>query len=353
MTITGLKRYLLKKRGCGVGKISYYDMHSKRVVIDANCFIYKAKSAQLKNIYSIQTYYLRMINNLLENNIKFIFVFDGLKSCSLKQDEQIKRLNDRKKQKNKIDGMTEATTLLKEIKKILSLNPIFKDVFERSIFSKQLSLMEVKLKKSIKNYNTHPTISEKRHLVEFLKKLNVGVIIIDNHDAENLCCYMGNIGLVDYIFSTDSDCMMLSHKVPYIYDYNNTDTTFSYLNGEMAMKSLNYKNIEQFHNFCILLGTDYAKRIRGNGPVTSNNKILSSLDNGNSEVVAAYGKDLIVKIKNEITYNYGSKKFLNQLLSKPLCYKYNTDDEIIYNVDKLQLIKLEKILSNDKLSYLY
>jgi len=112
------------------------------------------------------------------------------------------------------------------------------------------------------------------------------------HDAEELCSALCREGVVDLVYSNDSDnlvfgCPILLRKITdkKFYDLENKKMTkiCEICRYDNVLNEIEF-NDEQFTEFCIMLGCDFNERMKGarTGPVTchkliTNHKSINNL----------------------------------------------------------------------------
>lgn len=291
----------LKRFGLKVKYINLKQLRGSWVAIDISTFMYRAKYAnkidknEKKYINYFESYFCRMIAHLLNNDIWPVFVFDGY-STQIKTGEIEKRKSIRNKNIDNYCSLVSRLQGLSNIAKIVKIEYQYTLVEEIERVIKRLQTLN-------KRIFCKPTITESKKLYNFLKKLNFPVIRINRHEAEGYCSYLSKLGYVDYLFTTDSDVFLFGAKKSITSYSHGKPDDYKVYNIDEIMLALEFNNRRQFVNYCILLGTDFNKRVNRNGPVTARKRILSQSDNGDKLLEKTYGARYF-EILREINYSY-------------------------------------------------
>jgi 5'-3' exonuclease len=316
-----LKRYGYKREYIIFKK----DFKNKVITIDGDILFRPAKSWSFeyrkKNKYIFLIYFIRMIMRFIKNNSFPIFVFDG-QTGQLKNDENKKRKKERKKYIDKLQIYEKRKEIFK--KRRMKTFILFPKIFTKKIkhriclFSKSYheNYKKYQANKSIWNslYKqhiwVHPTPDEKKLLIQILKNLNIPVYVIDNYEAETFCGFLNRNKIADYIISQDTDCILSGKN--HVKKYNNTHSKFEIVRKNNVLKILNF-NEEELFNYCMLLGSDFTKRIKGWGIVKNYNTIKKCKDNGTKIVYNKYGMEIIKEIKGYITHEFHINNELREI----------------------------------------
>jgi flap endonuclease-1 len=228
MGIRGLKRYLDTKY---VSKnVDWKEFENKKIGIDIQPFIYKAKAEGMKPIEVICNFLLQAN----EKKIKVIFVFDGKppkeKSALVKE-----RIEERKI----------ATSTIEHISA---------DISAGIVPDKDLAVATIKHLKSSIPIVKYDDIKE-------LKKLfyTLGIEYYQAAgEADYFLAYLSNNNLVDGVCSPDMDFLARNINNLIVPSTNilSLDTDWSVYNLETILRKLNF-TYEQFVLFCVLIGCDY------------------------------------------------------------------------------------------------
>ena len=318
MTIDGFWSYVSKK-GFKKDIINISSMKGSKMAIDVFAWMYKAKySYEKEGQDRIMRYFLKLYYLLLSNDVYPISVLDGIKPLMKNV-----TLNKRKKKSMKIyNKILELDKKIKSLDKICDINII--DSLRREKKSKE------------RDYNLPPTKKEITQYKNLLDSLKLPYIVVDNHDAENLCAYLQKNGYVDYVMTNDGDAFAGgSNNIICGYKTNNDNFEIKY--KHKIMKCLNFKCHDQLLNFCIGLGTDFNERQKGvrQGAVYWYKQIINSNDNGKLRVESEYIK--YKDIVNELMYDFSkyekSYKYMKLPNNKLITYmKKNINKEDIYKV---------------------
>lgn len=309
MGVHDFNKYL-ESKGYKTRTVSMGDLRDKNVAVDVSVFIHKAMSIHNEG-KDIIRFFTLMIERFKLYNITPIFIFDGI-PCKLKENEHKKRNKVREENESKLKKLE---TEINEIKKANSIetdttiyelymnNTISDDV--KSKYSNLCSEYD-KINKRIININKEDI----KALKEYISKSNCKQYTIDYHEAESFCTYLSRKGKVDYVLSVDSDCIVFGSE-NVIIDYGNTKNEFECWNRRDVLKTLGFTDedkiveFKRMFHFGLLLGNDYIKRAKGNGPVTVHKMILESKNYGELEA-KLYHKDIYSEFINEYLFDYSS-----------------------------------------------
>lgn len=260
-----LKKYFKYKNNV----ISLDDLKGKIITVDVSILLYKAKYAMSsKNKNPVIRYFTQFIRRFFEIGTLPIMVFDGTPTKL--------KINTNEERNKKNDGV------LKEIKELEE------KVSSMSLDSLELSFYYDRISNLKKRISIAPTKEDTDKLKKLFELLSIPYYVVDGHDAENLCSYINKKGYADYIISNDSDVFAFG-GMNMIYDYKNYTKSFKCHYLINILSSLKFNSVSQLINYAILVGNDYNKRMKGNGPVTSHTIVHYSKDNGCTECSNLYG----------------------------------------------------------------
>ncbi len=200
---------------------------------------------------------------MMNNGVTPIFVFDG-NAEKEKTEERQKRQDDRQKRKERmIEIKTQMDLVPFWLRNPKSLSDVPKDKWDEAIKYKEL---EEEYKKLMSTMVFVPR-DEMEAIQSLLGNLGIPYIIADN-EGEMMCAELALAQHTAATFSTDSDCMALG--IPFYF--SNINKTKKGKGGVLSGTTLQpilddlKFNMSEFRDFCILLGTDFNKRIPGYGP---------------------------------------------------------------------------------------
>ncbi len=275
MGVKGLKQFLRKSAPDAFMKFPLSYFRGKRIAIDISCLMYKymsvcqGKEIDTTNIIfhdldksSIFNNWLSMFIqqclNFVESGITPIYVFDG-KPIGEKSEEIQRRGEVRESKISEIRYELQKIRISDEGEFTPSQ---LKDVLEKSdshISSLMKQVIDLPLSEKMKLKYVFDTI---------------GIPTIQSkYDAEKTCSMMAIDGLVDAVYSADTDTLVYGAPVM-IYEVKKESYNEVYCDVcsiifyPYVLASLELTK-EQFVDVCILCGTDYNKNIRGIGPVKS------------------------------------------------------------------------------------
>lgn len=229
------------------------DYKGKKIAIDAEIWVYKYRSnAEKQTKFDKNNYHIyALINNItlfLKNGILPVYVFDGVPHIT----KQENCLNQRSKIKNN------ANANIKNLEQefIEKCNGTL-DINDKEI----LRLLDNLLEENKKN----PIVTkDHRQECKYLIKLLGIPMITSNNEAETLCVLLAKYGIVDYVYTEDSDAIPFSigafddHNIKSIKIIKGTGNNILEFDTLSILKNLNL-TVDQFIDFCILCGCDYSK----------------------------------------------------------------------------------------------
>jgi flap endonuclease-1 len=259
------------------------DCKHQKIAIDSNLHFRKYWSIETKDYvnsinlnFSIDDYRKQIDFNLILKNtinklillgerlISFditpVFVFDG-----------VPREQKKKTIQERTDEMKYRESKLKELI----------EEYNSKILTEEEDYLESKIKHQLINTLTPPSGSISR-AISSLKSSGFPSLKAQYFDAEKLCCSLYIEGKVNAVFSKDSDCIPLGCLDLY---YKIVEDSFEYI-SVIKLLELMEITFEELIDFCILLGCDFNKRIKGNGPKKCLKLIreFSSIDGITSDV---------------------------------------------------------------------
>lgn len=219
--------------------------NGKRFAIDCSILLYKyVYVTSIENSHLIG--FMNRANYYLRYNITPVFVFDGIPPKE-KEDTINKRQLNKKKIIDKIQELTDE-------KKNCSPEDI-----------KTIDL-------DISKLNNQLIYINKYHILECKELLDaMGVPYIDAPgEAEKFCVYLQKINKVDYVVTDDTDAFPFGGTN--ILKTSIKNNIIIEVNLFQILKDLKM-SYEEFVDFCILCGCDYAEPISYIGPITAYNLI--------------------------------------------------------------------------------
>jgi flap endonuclease-1 len=251
MGIKGIKALIKKHVPDAIRPITFSDLQGKTVCIDSSILLYKYKYTYNEENFHILGF-LNKILELMDYQIKVIFVFDG------KPPDAKRNVLNKRKEEN--DKRKEQLKILKE--NLVSNDEAFIDSDTESENVKETVKKIKALEKNIKTV----TRQHSTETIELLKSLGIPFFVAET-EAEKACVFLQKNGYADYIFTDDTDT--LAFGASFIYSSKN-----SYFLCEID-KILQGLDITQkeFVDLCILCGCDYTCTIPKIGPVGALNII--------------------------------------------------------------------------------
>jgi len=249
MGIKGLKAVIKKHVPEAISEIDLSCLKGTTVCIDSSILLYKCRYTYKGDNFHILGFLHKTIE-LLEYNIKMIYVFDG-KPPQAKNET----INKRKIQNNKLK---EQLATLRSQKKSESVND---DAFIDS--DNEEHEIDEKIKLLEKNIKT-VTRQHSLEVMEMLKSIGIPFFACDG-EADEMCVYLQKNGYADYILTEDTDSLAFGGKKVL---FGGKNGSFRLYCLDTILKGLQFSQ-DEFIDFCILCGCDYTCTIPKVGPVTA------------------------------------------------------------------------------------
>ena len=292
----GLKLYVLSKMGikdlntflrdknvnCFAKNYPLSNLNGYRIGIDTSNFLVKHamtinKEIVMKTANIVDTepdrseVTLKLIKRtldysiiLMNNGITPIFVFDG-KAEVEKTAEREKRREERKKRADKAIEIKEAMEKVPiYLRNVKSLGTVPKELWAEAV---KYTELETELKKIVSTqipvYN-----DEISYIKEVLSSLGVPCITGES-EGEKTCAELSIAGETAATYSTDSDCLALGINLFFDSITGSKGGKGGFITEAtmlpVILETFNF-TMDEFRDFCILLGTDFNSRIKGYGP---------------------------------------------------------------------------------------
>jgi flap endonuclease-1 len=199
----------------------------------------------------------------MNNGVTPILVFDGEAQVE-KTAEREKRREERIKRINKVKELQdELNKIPVHLRNVKNLGSVPKELWEQAV---KYSEIEKEIKKLMSNQ-----VSVQRDEIEAVKILleNLGIpCLIAESEGEMMCAELSVSHQTAATFSTDSDCLALGVNFYFDTISGAKKGKGGFINGVVlnpVLEELKF-NMEEFRDFCILLGSDFNERIPGYGP---------------------------------------------------------------------------------------
>lgn len=289
MGIKDLSKFLREKGiNCFVSNYPLSNLKGYRIGIDANNFLFVQgaglhKDAVYKTVnvadegvdreVFLQKLYLRVVNSLIvfmNNGITPILVFDG-ESLDEKTAERASRREDRMKRVEKVKELqAEMDKIPFHLRNVKNLGSVPKELWEQAVKYTELD-KEIKKILSTQVYVSRDEIDAIKGLLE---NLGVPCIIADN-EGEMMCAELAVAHHTAATFSTDSDCLALGIQFYFDSITGSKKGHGGFITGVTLGPVLETLGLtmDEFRDFCILLGSDFNERIPGYGPAKGYNLI--------------------------------------------------------------------------------
>lgn len=200
---------------------------------------------------------LEVVCTYLSHRVVPVFVFDGV-HIPEKAATQDKRKQEKLKIKEEIEAIR---------KELSQVSPLDYD-------PEKIKRLEQLLSRS--NYISKEEMAKLQHLLT-----SIGIPVLQaKGEAEQLCAAMAREGLVAAVDSEDTDTLVYGCPLMitsfagnyYVEEDERYYRNVTCVSLDDILKDFSWKH-EQFVDFCITLGCDFNKRIKGLGPVTAFNLI--------------------------------------------------------------------------------
>lgn len=317
MGIKNFHMFMRKRIPNSYQTLSFSELDSKKIAIDTSIFMCKFKSS-LGNKW--MSGFLTMIHKLIDNNIHFIFIFDG-KAPPEKSKERENRCIMRDRNRTRIQNILEDWYQFVKEKQDSNKQEFMMDDFDdyehlRDYVSKKtkdsnISSDDMYLNMNKLNKNLVPISPEDYQLLrEMLDVLNIQYVISpDNQEAESLCVLLTNQGIVDATLTEDTDAMAYgANMMLFNVDFRNERVEKLNLDDILTNLEISY---EQLKDWCIMCGTDYNKNIHMIGPTKAFDLIKK---HGDLETIETNGKKNVDILNYKVTRNlFDCQRFLDQL----------------------------------------
>jgi flap endonuclease-1 len=279
MGIKDLSKFLRDRNvNCFVKDYPLSNLQGYRIGIDANNFlfvygagvhkdaVYQNKGGEIDRAVILQKLYERVLHFLMicmNSGVTPIMVFDG-KAEAEKNAEREKRREDRAKRQSKIKELKEEVDKTPiHLRNVKNLGNVPKEMWEEAMAYAE---KEKELKKML---STQVTVQYDE--IDAIKELldNLGIPCIRAEAEGEMCCAeLAIVGETAATFSTDSDCLPLGINFYFDSITGSQKRRGGYINGVLLKPVLEELklNMNEFRDFCILLGTDFNDRIPGYGP---------------------------------------------------------------------------------------
>lgn len=327
MGIKGLKQWLKKKCPNIFYTIPISCFSGKRIAVDTSIYLYKFICSSPEYYFDL---FVNMIMCLRKNNIRPIFVIDGVAPEQKSRTQKERRAN-RAKLEGKFKKLKDLIEKIEESDNLNLLIEEISDFLEEDTSHWPEKAIKSKLYEKYKKLAGQCVKIEKKDLEKITNLLDsLGLPYInapDYWEAEKICSYLVNKNLVSAVLTRDSDAIAYGARI--ILDELNTKT------GECVM--INYSDIleeleftkEQFKDFCICCGTDYNKNMPGYGPAKLYT-LIKKVNNIESLESSGYPTDILYY--KEVRELFSFKKLKIEIPPiKPVNYKQLTNLFLKYN----------------------
>jgi flap endonuclease-1 len=341
MGIQGLNEFIKKKCNFVNEITTLSNFKNKKIAIDTSLYLYKFKCGYGENNWL--SGFINLCCCLEEYKTIPVFIFDN--GCPIEKiQEQQRRRAEVKKRVDVIETIEKSIEIYRETGII---SDILMNYYTKNCWTKSDGLIS-----SFLNTNNEPVFNLNKVLddIEKKKKQNITITEQDLHllktffdligvqhfmgilEAEATCCYLLNQNLVDLVLSEDSDVLAYGAKIS--LSKLNTSTGYcKMICFDTLMEGIGLDK-KQFVDFCIMIGCDYNKRIKGFGPVAC------------FKLIEKY------KCLEEVVNNEPKFENVNFTRMRELFSNQEVDFNVKSKRDFVNWMELEIFLSSHNLGYL-
>lgn len=296
MGIKGLNKLITRFSPLSTSTINIADLKGSKVAIDSEILLHKFRNfdnSKNSHIYG----FINNINTFLKNGVLPIYVFDGVPNMA--------------KQKNAILKRSQSKEFLN--KKIVDLENEFieklgnKNSFEH--IGDDINDILYKLMKS-QSKVSNVTKSHRNECKYLLKLLGIPYIVA-MEDAEALCVSLQFNGLVDYVYSDDTD--VIPYFISCYINDEKIDKPINILRGKCNFGTLECLNItkiledleltpKEFVDLCILCGCDFCEGLYKVGPMNAYKHIKQHKNIENLETILEYNDSFKFREARDVFY---------------------------------------------------
>lgn len=260
MGIKGLNKLITKYSPLSISTVNLVDLKGKKIAIDSELLLHKFRNYDnSKNSHIFG--FINNINIFLKNGILPVYVFDGVPSVAKQKNAILKRTQTKEFINKKIEELE--NEFIEKLNKKKPFEFIDSDINE--ILDK-LQKNQTKISSVTKDH---------RKECKYLLKLLGIPYIVANEDAEALCVSLQFNGIVDYVYSDDTD--VIPYFVSCYKDHQTITTEITILRGKLVdsvFESVSVNKIledfdmtpREFVDMCILCGCDFCEGIFKIGP---------------------------------------------------------------------------------------
>jgi len=320
-----LLKKLIRKNAPGCIKVfNINNLFGKTIAIDSSILLYKFRYFYKEDNFHIIGFINKIID-FLSIGVKPVFIFDG-KPPDAKKKVLDKRINERKKMKERLDFLLTQTHGEQNLDEFIDSE----DETTLDENTKNLQSFHKEIKKIKKNL-LYVNKTHSLEVMELLKSLGIP-FLQSPAEAEEYCSFLQKNGLVDYIFTEDTDSLAFGGS-NIIFK---TKNEYEIINTPILLDELNL-NYCQFVDLCILCGCDYTCTIPKIGPVNALN------------IIKKYGS---IEFFLESNKNYTVPDSFDYKLARNL-FKQNENYELVNFVkEDLNRENLTEILQKNNLIHL-
>jgi flap endonuclease-1 len=274
MGIKGLNKLISQNVKNNFIEKNITEFSGKKIAIDSEILLYKFRCKDDGD--SLNSHIVGFFNNVLwflKNKITPVYIFDGKPTIEKQQNALMKRTIQKEKVIKKAQELE--SIFIDQIQTIYSEENVDSENTNKVITEEKFNETCDELFKLQKKIKTQCVTKDHKIQCKYLLKL-MGIPYINaTDDAEALCVALQYNGLVDYIYTEDTDAIVYSSA--YIcknVEYNpiilrqskKNINSFVVIDVKEILKELNMTS-ESFIDLCILCGCDFCKGIPGIGPI--------------------------------------------------------------------------------------
>jgi len=276
MGIKGLKQFLKSKFSECLEPSHLYFYWGKKAAMDLLPYLYRYKVSHGENW---KEGLFTLFTTCIRHNVHLSVIMDGPEVYKEKDKEREKRKSSRDKIKMKIEQLERD---LSEYEKNGTITELLKSVSDESSHRNLLLSVQVAISKKtvidtilkLKNQLVTITPEDIESIKDLCGQLSLPFYFA-RQEAESFSSYLCKTNQVDVVITEDTD--VLAYGCPHWISNLAHDGSCIYIGYDNMLKKMKFAR-EQFIDFCILCGTDYNETIKGLGPVTAYQLLITHVN---------------------------------------------------------------------------
>lgn len=281
MGIKDLYKVIYEHGSEGVGVVNLEDIKGLRIAVDISVFLYKFIRTAGDDGDKWLNAFIHFLCTFKKHRINCICIFDGPNPPPEKKEEQLRRRAENAKAQQRLfnmrniqlklseycDNLKNAPDeLVEEARGVLSTNrKLDTDDLEKA---SQYVLKDMLWKACERIDNQSTPITEEHTKIAMDVTMRIFGLpgMRADGEAEGVCSYLAETGVVDAVLTEDTD--VLAYRTPKMLamkDFKLHEEKLHIVNLDLVCKEMDLTKHE-FTDLCILLSTDYNKRVKGYPP---------------------------------------------------------------------------------------